>query len=181
MNMQRKPVKFVRGFTLAELLIVIVIIAILAAITVVVYAQIQNRAKTASGQSLSSQIAQKARLYSTTNNRIPTYSELVSNNGSAGKESQIATPSQILDATQSGNNPLTAELADKGKRILYVSSAEYHDGTCGDTSRTVDNTYVVYWDYVQNQQIAVPIGPEARKGPIGTNYVSTGTMTSGCA
>jgi prepilin-type N-terminal cleavage/methylation domain-containing protein len=49
-----------RGFTIVELLIVIVVIAILAAITIVAYNGIQNRAKTSAGQSAANTIIKKA-------------------------------------------------------------------------------------------------------------------------
>lgn len=49
-----------RGFTIVELLIVIVVIAILAAITIVAYNGIQNRAKTSAGQSLANTVIKKA-------------------------------------------------------------------------------------------------------------------------
>ena len=45
-----------QGFTIVELLIVIVVIAILAAITIVAYNGIQNRAKASSAQELAAQI-----------------------------------------------------------------------------------------------------------------------------
>ncbi len=57
-HMWRAPQKQT-GFTIVELLIVIVVIAILAAITIVAYNGIQNRAKAAAAQSAASQAVKK--------------------------------------------------------------------------------------------------------------------------
>ena len=62
-----------RGFTLVELLIVIVVIAILAAISIVAYNGVQNRGKAAAAQSLASQVAKKAEAWNALNNSYPTY------------------------------------------------------------------------------------------------------------
>lgn len=61
-----------RGFTIVELLIVVVVIAILAAITIVAYNGVQNKARAASLQSNLSQIYKKAEYYNQTNGRYPT-------------------------------------------------------------------------------------------------------------
>ncbi len=51
------------GFTIVELLIVVVIIAILAAITIVAYNGIQNRAKASSALAAASSLQKKAEAY----------------------------------------------------------------------------------------------------------------------
>jgi len=56
------------GFTIVELLIVIVVIAILAAITIVAYNGIQSRAKAAAAQSAISQAQKQIMLYAVRNN-----------------------------------------------------------------------------------------------------------------
>ncbi len=56
------------GFTIVELLIVVVVIAILAAITIVAYNGIQNRAKDSAARSAVSQINKKMSTYTVTNN-----------------------------------------------------------------------------------------------------------------
>ena len=55
------------GFTIVELLIVVVVIAILAAITVVAYNGITNRAKASAAQSAASQAAKKIAAYAPVN------------------------------------------------------------------------------------------------------------------
>ena len=60
-----------RGFTIVELLIVIVVIAILAAITVVAYNGIQNRAYDSSVQADLQSIAKKIQLFNVINDRFP--------------------------------------------------------------------------------------------------------------
>ncbi len=57
-----------KGFTIVELLIVIVVIAILAAITIVAYNGIQNRARDSQAQSIVSQALKKAQAFALTNN-----------------------------------------------------------------------------------------------------------------
>ncbi len=63
--------KFKRGFTIVELLIVIVVIAILAAITIVAYNGIQARARDASRKSDIEVIAKALEMYYIDNGKFP--------------------------------------------------------------------------------------------------------------
>ena len=57
-----------KGFTIVELLIVVVVIAILAAITIVAFNGIQQQARNSAVQSVVSQVAKKIQLHAVQNN-----------------------------------------------------------------------------------------------------------------
>lgn len=61
-----------KGFTIVELLIVIVVIAILAAITIVAYNGVSQRARASSAQTAASQVSKKVATYNVTNDIYPT-------------------------------------------------------------------------------------------------------------
>lgn len=62
-NLMSKRTASQRGFTIVELLIVIVVIGILATITIVAYNGIQNKSKTTVGGELASNISKKMEAY----------------------------------------------------------------------------------------------------------------------
>ena len=65
-----------KGFTIVELLIVIVVIGILAAITIVAYNGIQNRAKNSSTQSAIKQVQKLVEAYNAQNGSYPSTGSL---------------------------------------------------------------------------------------------------------
>ncbi len=139
------------GFTLVELLIVIVVIAILAAITIVAYNGIQNRAKTSAGQTLANSIQKKAQAYNTIQSVYPTWSEL-KNNYDAGTTVASTTTSEakLDDATSltaSATTALTSSNANGGKTVQY--------GACAATGAV--GARIVYWDYTKTSGQATTI------------------------
>ena len=62
-----------KGFTIVELLIVIVVIAILAAITIVAYNGIQARAHTTAQKTTAENLAKKMEAYNAVSNAYPTF------------------------------------------------------------------------------------------------------------
>ena len=117
-----------RGFTIVELLIVIVVIAILAAITIVAYNGIQNRAKTSSGQSLANTIVKKAEAYNTVESAYPNTTKLRNN------ESQ--------SSTTANSGPTEAKLDDNTAVLTTATSNTVHGLTA---SGSAGGTKVAYW------------------------------------
>lgn len=114
----RSPYSAYFGFTIVELLVVIAVIGILAAITLVSYSGITNRATIASIQSDLSNASTALRMDQTTNDSFP--ATLVLANGGKG-----ITPSQTMDS------------------IIYVpDNTSNHDNFCLQY-RKGTNTYAV--------------------------------------
>ena len=79
--MSLQTLKDQKGFTIVELLIVIVVIGILAAITIVAYTGIQNRAKNSTAQSAASTLAKKAEAYFAENSQYPNTADVITGTG----------------------------------------------------------------------------------------------------
>ena len=122
MNLQ--TVKNQKGFTIVELLIVIVVIGILAAITIVAFNGIQQRGKLSAAQSAANAIVKKAEAANSVTGSYPT----AATGFSANNESVIAGQGISLVAaaptTANGTNsvmyePCTAPSTVTGARVNY--------------------------------------------------------------
>lgn len=133
-----KSIESSRGFTLVELLIVIVVIAILATITIVAYNGIQNRAKSSAGQSLANVIVKKAAAYQTINSSYPTWCQLTTNRTdtsqtggtcgatgsvSAGAEAKLDDPTDVVYANSNSGGLYTKALSNNNQVVGYFVCA----------------------------------------------------------
>jgi prepilin-type N-terminal cleavage/methylation domain-containing protein len=154
-----------KGFTIVELLIVIVVIGILAAITIVAYNGLQDRARSATLLSDLSSSAKQLKLDQATNNIFPatiaeangnkglrastgtTYSYTVNNAAnpqtfclSATNGTQIGSITQDATASPGGCTNLALNASSPNALITngITTSTPYYDGGAGPQSVTVD-------------------------------------------
>lgn len=118
-----------QGFTIVELLIVVVVIGILAAITLVSYNGIQNRAKLSSAQALAQNVSKKAQVFYTLQGTYPTLAELTSTTGP--QEARLDNPSTVN---------ATAPTAATGTTAVQYAACP--------TTGTQTGIAFHYWDYV---------------------------------
>ena len=150
MNLQNKKTN--TGFTIVELLIVIVVIGILAAITIVAYNGIQNRAKTTSGQQLASNIAKKMEAYNAINSAYPTTKTQVQ--GTA--ESKI---DGLPAATTAGTEPVVVPNTDTIFSSTALVSGTGNGGKSVRIAGSATGGNVYYFDYVANAEANIKYGP----------------------
>lgn len=118
--------KSTSGFTIIELLIVIVIIAILAAITLVAYSNIQNRAYDTTVQADLANMAKKFMAYQVINGTYPPSATELSNVGAqATKSAYLVSPSttyNVVPCITSGAADFSISAISKSGNKYYISS-----------------------------------------------------------
>lgn len=123
-----------QGFTIVELLIVIVVIAILAAISVVAYTGIQNRAYDTTVKSDLRNVASTLQQYFAIHGTYPTHAQAMGNAATNNLEPRLKLTRSAYRETvnnghicvvASGDNPRFAFAAvSKSGNAFYYSSAE---------------------------------------------------------
>lgn len=143
-----------KGFTIVELLIVVVVIAILAAITFVAYSGIQAQAKTSSSLATVEQVSQKAAIWNTLQSSYPDLAQLRTNsinpvdmdtagNQAGPVEAKLSSPSIIMGAD------ITEVRAEGGHTVFYAP--------CSDGSKFSGAT-IGYWNYTISAPVIIITG-----------------------
>ena len=133
-----------KGFTIVELLIVVVVIAILAAITIVSYNGITNRANASGAKAAAASLQKKAELYAADG---PTgkYPFTVSALTSAASDKTYATPASLFTSTTGSQDALDATNGKSSARMYVCASAT-------PTAANITGMRIAYWDYTTNAE-----------------------------
>ncbi len=151
-----------RGFTIVELLIVVVVIAILAAITIVSYNGITTRANTSAAKATAATVQKKSELYNTDsgNNRYPvTGSELTTAAASASYYVTGVTINFSTTALTSASGNSTVRVLKCSTTAATTNTQANIVGTAAAPPTTQPNSgmKIFYWDAVANTESANPI------------------------
>lgn len=140
-----KTMKEERGFTIVELLIVIVVIAILAAIVIVAYNGVQNRAKNSAAQASANTLQKKVEAYNAEKGAYP----------STSATTDLATY-QTSTLTGSGISIGTPD-ATTGQKTIKLEVCTAPSGATGYK--------ITYWDFTTG---TLPGTPQVTGGTNGT-------------
>lgn len=117
-----------KGFTIVELLIVIVVISILAALVVSTFSGIQGRARDVKRDTDAASVIKAAEAYNAQNGKYPTLTEITgAGNTIAPIDSTVSTKLQATPAPDSGTNKEKYQYLNcgtgAGVKVLYWAEA----------------------------------------------------------
>jgi prepilin-type N-terminal cleavage/methylation domain-containing protein len=154
-----KTMKKDKGFTLVELLIVIVVIAILAAITIVAYNGIQQRAHTTAQKTAAENLAKKIEAYNAVTNAYP-----ISNTAAL----MTSTLNSVTDSNLGTGIAIGTPTASSGDTIVQLKTCA---GAVQAAGTTVPTGFVILvWDTTLTTAQLNPV----QSGGIGSITTVTG-------
>ena len=165
-----------RGFTIVELLVVIVVIGILAAITIVSYTGVTARANAASAKSLASNVISKANIYATEG--LTGTWPLTGALAVSATQSSAAMAVTVINGAAITTAPSTTPYATISYQVCGTTSQTGTTYTAPANLGAITNptgVIVGYWDYgaATPAQATLSAG-NATSGSVGP-YISGGT------
>ena len=157
------------GFTIVELLIVVVVIAILAAITIVSYNGITSRANDSAAKTSAVSVQKKAELYASDG---PTgqYPMLFTNLTSAASNTAY-----YLSGVSATANPATNPTSTEGKNTVKFVTCGIGSTTAQPTTiaavATATGNIISYYNYLGSGVVSITVGQVAGQ---------SGTYNIGC-
>jgi len=138
-----------KGFTIVELLIVIVVIGILAAITIVAFNGVQNRGKFSSAQSAANAVVKKLEAWNSVQGSYPTYCQFVTGTTNPGGTTPTSGVGVGTCTAGTTAGPPEARLENANSITPVAASVTAANGTSvvqvAPTSAT--GARVSYWNY----------------------------------
>jgi len=165
--------KNTRGFTIVELLIVVVVIAILASIAIVAYQGIQQKARNTARVQTASAMQKNLLLYEAANSKGPIYQMLVAGNSDGqclGTDYQDVDPGApvscryvVYDSGATSTTPVNQALYD-ALRTQSKYSMNYAPVTqnsfSGVTTVTSSAPFIAFYEYVKTgKRFTIDNGP----------------------
>lgn len=143
-----------KGFTIIELLIVIVVIGILAAIVVVTYQGVQNKANTTAAEQNAREVINKASAFNAVATVYPTWDQLKV--AKADATSELIKEAQLSEKVGAliGNNDKTIDGTSKANK----EAIKYTLCTDSASSNAPVGAVTQYYDYSNNKVKSVRAG-----------------------
>lgn len=149
-----KTVRRDSGFTIVELLIVIVVIGILAAITIVAYNGIQNAAKATSAKQAANSAVKKAEAYNADEDNTTYPLTAAAMTGAAATE--VYSLTGVTFSASPAN--YTAAPATPSTLIFRKCGSGTPATQAAVTASTITGVQIGYWDYANNTTAVLTTG-----------------------
>jgi len=155
-NNIKSKVRSEKGFTIVELLIVIVVIGILAAITIVAYNGVTSRANTTAAAATGASVAKKAEAFNAEKSAYPaTFAALT---GTADSGTSFYVPSGTVSFQASAITTATADKTSKMLNYYVCGTAASAASTNATTTTNLTGIRIDTWNFTTNAIQTVNIG-----------------------